>query len=131
MIQSDKTNTAPIFNRKALTWQFFTTTILVVYFYVFMEWIFFVTKPSFFDTISMGGRLSILFKTSLVIAAFFCLTLFIMMVLSQMFSRILHGDGIHYLPVVIPTAILSVLACLLIDNFTYTIFKVGVVTTTG
>jgi arylsulfatase A-like enzyme len=131
MPQFGKTNTAPIFNRKALTWQFFTTTILVVYFYVFMEWLFFVTKPSFFDSISMGGKLSVLFKTSLVMAAFFCLMLFVMMVLSQMLSRILHGDSIHYLPVLIPTAILSVLACLLIDNFTYTIFKVGVVTTTG
>src|SRR5258705_10986978 len=109
MIQSDKTNTAPIFNRKALTWQFFTTTILVVYFYVFMEWLFFVTKPFFFDTISMGVKLSILFKTSLLIATFIGLMILVMVVLSQVFSRVIHNESIHYLPVVIPAVILSVL----------------------
>ena len=131
MNQFDKTNPSFIVNHKALIWQFFTATILVVYFYVFMEWLFFITKPSFFDTISMGGKLSILFKTSLLIAIFFCLLILVTVVLSQVFSRVIHNESIHFLPVVIPAVILSVLMYLLIDNFTYTLFKVGVVTTTG
>ena len=96
-----------------------------------MEWLFFVTKPSFFDTLNMGGKFSILIKTSLLLTVFGCLALFTIMVLSWTLSRVMPGEYIQYLPVVVPAGILSALVVLLLDNFTYTIFKVGIITTVG
>jgi arylsulfatase A-like enzyme len=131
MTQSEKSSTSPGSNPGTLVSQFLVSAFLAAYVYVFMEWLFFVTKPSFFDTISTGGKLSILFRTSLLLAVFGCLALSVLMVLSWGLSRVVSGKNIQYLPAVVPAGILSVLTLLALDNFTYTIFKVGVITTVG
>ena len=131
MTKSEKPNTSPGSNPGTLLSQFVVSAFLAVYFYVFMEWLFFVTKPSFFDTISTGGKLGILFKTSLLLSVFGCFALFPFMVLSWVLSRVVSGKTVQYLPVVVPAGILSALALLALDNFTYTIFKVGIITTVG
>lgn len=107
------------------------STILASYLYVFMEWLFYVTKPSFFDAIDLGGKLSILFKTSLLLSLFGCAVLFLLVLIGWMLSRFLSRWKVQFLAVAVPAWILVALALLTVDNFTYTLFKVGIVTTSG
>lgn len=107
------------------------STILASYLYVFMEWLFYVTKPSFFDAIDFGGKLSILFKTSLLLTLFGCAAFFFAALVGWMLSCFLPGWKVQFLAVIVPAWILAALALLTVDNFTYTIFKVGIITTVG
>jgi arylsulfatase A-like enzyme len=109
----------------------FALTILVAYFYIFMEWIFFVTKPSFMSMMSSPEKVEIFIFSGLffsllcmlVIAVYFILYLIALVVHLSVITR--------YLVAVVPTAIASTLVLLLIDNFTYTVFKFGISTSTG
>jgi arylsulfatase A-like enzyme len=106
--------------------RYITLTILSAYIYVFMEWIFFVTKPSFMDFMSVGEKLSILFGSGLFVAvsALILLSLFAAMdflVNKHVHTTIQFGN----LPA---SFILASLGLLLFDNFTYTVFRFGVIT---
>lgn len=107
------------------------STVLTAYLYVFMEWLFYVTKPSFFDAISLGGKLSILFKTSLLLTLFSFAALLLMLTISWVLARMFPRWDFHFLAVIVPAWILAALALLTVDNFTYTLFKVGIITTSG
>lgn len=107
------------------------STIFASYLYVFMEWLFYVTKPSFFDAIGLGGKLSILFKTSLLLSLFGCAALFFASLIGWMLLRFLPKLKVQFLAAAIPAWILAALALLTVDNFTYTLFKVGIITTSG
>jgi len=102
-----------------------------VYLYVFMEWIFFVTKPSFFSVASTGEK-----AMSLVITPLFPLlpgiaAIALVGVLSC-FVKPLAGRGFLFiLACLIPAGVISTTVFLLIDNFTYTLFRFGVVSLEG
>lgn len=97
------------------------------YFYVLMEWIFFVTKPSFFSIASAGDKVF-----SLAITPIFPLlpgiaAIALIGVLSC-FVKPRAGRGLFFtFACLIPAGVLSATVFLLIDNFTYTLFKFGVV----
>jgi hypothetical protein len=98
-----------------------------VYFYVFMEWIFFVTKPSFFSVASAGDKM-----LSLAITPLFPLlpgiTAIALVGVLSCFVKPRAGKGLFFtLACLIPAGVLSATVFLLIDNFTYTLFGIGVV----
>ena len=111
--------------------RFFVVTVLASYIYVFMEWVFFVTKPSFFDTLDLWRKLSTLFLTGLIVSILSLGILLILFFLTQFISLVIPYKKITYLGAIVPSIILNALLLLLVDNFTYTIFKFGVVTTVG
>jgi glucan phosphoethanolaminetransferase (alkaline phosphatase superfamily) len=119
-------------DRKRLSWwNLFLITVLVVYFYVFMEWLFFVTKPSFMDVMELGAKFEVLLITGLLLSIICVSFLIILLGLSYVpwFSRIwklcLYVGGL------LPAILLAAISLLLVDNFTYTVFKFGVAATRG
>jgi hypothetical protein len=106
-------------------------TLLAVFFYTFMEWLFFVTKPSFMDVMGLGTKISILFSTSFLVNFLGLLPLLLLFALNWLFSPARAQRGILSLAAGISAVFLSVTSLLLIDNFTYTIFKYGIISTTG
>lgn len=109
----------------------FILTALSIYAYVFMEWLFFVTKPSFMSTMAFGTKLSILLLTPLLpfIAAIACLaTLATLALINQ---APFQNDFLLMVARLIPATILASLLLLLIDNFTYTVLNFGIISSEG
>lgn len=106
-------------------------TFLSASLYVFFEWLFVITKPSFLNTISILRKIGILIFTCSVLTglAFAILSLFYILSLligEKPAARILLGIGR-----LIPALILASMALLLVDNFTYTMFRFGIVSSSG
>jgi hypothetical protein len=94
-----------------------------------MEWIFFITKPSFMSGMSIWLQIRILFLSALGMSV---LPLMIVILLWAVDRVVRNPSVTQYLTVMgllIPSLIFSTLALLLVDNFTYTVFRFGVVST--
>jgi len=105
-------------------------TALAAFFYVFMEWVFFITRPSFMDMLTLGGKVRVLLVSGLAAALVAVPAVLILALAERLLSPRLPGVRRYALH--LPAA--AVLACLglvLLDNFTYTLFRFGVVTAQG
>jgi hypothetical protein len=106
-------------------------SLFAVYLYIFMEWLFFVTKQSFMSSLGILDRLRVLWITP---APFFVLaaaTLSVILVPAALSrNRIVCAVclGIGRL---IPAVTVALTAFLLIDNFTHTVLHFGIKTTLG
>jgi len=108
----------------------FTCLVLSIYLYVFLEWLFFITKPSFASGTG-GWHLFLLLLISplpfivMALIGQFCLELLAFIVsLFRQKKRQLPAFSI-----VLPALVTTALFFILFDNFTYTLFRKGVVTT--
>lgn len=106
-------------------------TTLAVFFFIAMEWLFFVTKPSFMDYIPFTSKLGILLLPGLLLAVFCLPLLAVLFAISQLprlnrLSRWWLAAG-----ALLPAAFMAFTALMLIDNFTYTVFKFGIVHSQG
>ena len=94
-----------------------------------MEWIFFVTKPSFMSGMSIWHQVQIFLLSALGLSV---VPLVIVLFLG-LADRVIHHVRVSKLLVAIgilvPTLILAALFLLLVDNFTYTVFRFGIVST--
>jgi hypothetical protein len=112
--------------RIALYKHVITSVIGFSFLYVFLEWIFFITKPSFMDLVSGWDKLAIFLLSGLLFALLFCIIttcIFILDVFFRYVSVPLHKSLLH-----LSVALLLVIqAMILLDNFTYTVFKLGIV----
>jgi Sulfatase len=103
-------------------------TLLVSFLYVFMEWIFFATKPSFMDLLGWGNKIKILLISGVVLALLALLLWEVFVVIGLILSPFL--PSFHKYTFQFPAAfLLACLALILFDNFTYTIFNFGIVDT--
>ncbi len=106
-------------------------TVLAVYFYIMMEWLFFVTKPSFMSTLGFIEALKILWIAPIPLIAMGIAWVFIFWIPSGLI-RIRPVRAVCYaVGSAFPALILSLAAFLMIDNFTYTIFRFGVRSASG
>jgi arylsulfatase A-like enzyme len=99
--------------------------------YIFMEWLFIVTMPSFMDDMSLVSKLEIMFAASGVLA---CIGLAPVVPLALIDLGVLKSEKpgmLLFAALLVPTLIISALILLLVDNFTYTVFKFGIVDTDG
>lgn len=114
-----------------LWWQLLLLTFFANYFYVFMEWLFFVTKPSFMDVMPPLKKLDLLFSSGSIIFLIWLPVLLLLWALSNLpwLSRkwylFLYAAGL------IPALVFSITTMLLIDNFTYTVLGFGIVSSQG
>ncbi len=106
-------------------------TTFVSYFYIFMEWLFFVTKPSFMSGMSIGEKLTVLLVSGGGVALTFVFPVLVLMGIYSLLRRYRHSRFIFYLAILLPALLLSILMLIMVDNFTYTIFKFGIVTSVG
>jgi arylsulfatase A-like enzyme len=99
--------------------------------YVFMEWLFIVTKPSFMDSLAFIQKLWILlFAIALINSGILLLLSVIVIVCKLPWFRNYRQTCIK-LSVIVPAGILASLAMLMVDNFTYTLIRFGIVSTQG
>ena len=101
-------------------------SILVVYFYVFNEWLFFVTKPSFMSALSLFDRFLILATTPVPLLALLLPLVLICALPSVLLSSPAWVRRYAKVVCVVPTCLLSISCLLLVDNFTYTVMGVGI-----
>ena len=111
------------FNLRALL----VGTIFSAGFYGFMEWLFFVTKPSSLSILSNFEKARILFVTTGV-AMLAALALLATLSIPALLFR---KPFTAWLVALAPAFFFTITALLLFDNFTYTVFKFGIVTTGG
>lgn len=104
---------------------------LVIYLYVFMEWLFFVTKPSFMTGLGLFWRLRVLLVAPVPlvaagVAASLALWLPAFATRSRVVRRISSAASVS-----IAAATLAALLFLLVNNFTLTVLHFGVRTAAG
>jgi len=113
--------------------KYFQCTFFVVactYLYVFMEWLFFVTKPSFLSSHSWPERVVVFFTgiwpflvAALLLHAIMCGVAWLLGRSARL--NAISGACLH----AVPALVISGLVIMLIDNFTYTVFHWGIVKT--
>ena len=92
------------------------SSVLALGLYVFLEWLFLVTRPSFFSALSWFERLRILLAAlGVILVPLLGLVLLLLVVF-----RWLPRAARRATTALIPAVTLSCTALLLIDNFTYT-----------
>jgi hypothetical protein len=96
-----------------------------------MEWLFFATKPSFMDAMPFGRKLEVFVLTGFVLAlpVLACLTLLRM--LGWIPGATKRRGVFLFIGGCFPAILAGALSLLLIDNFTYTVFGFGIVSTRG
>jgi hypothetical protein len=104
--------------------------IFISFVYVFFEWIFFITKLSFMSVLSTQSKLGVLFITGFFVLLLLLISLFLISSLDFLFSVLSFGYSrfIYFIP---SGFILASLILILFDNFTYTVFKFGIVSSSG
>jgi arylsulfatase A-like enzyme len=104
--------------------------ILLTYFFVFMEWIFFITKSSFLDSYSFWGKIRIFLIAAALATSIALLFLSFLLLLGKLISNIKPGVELFF--AAFPFAFLSTcMVCLLLDNFFTTIFSIGIAGTSA
>lgn len=109
----------------------FNATILSAYLYVFMEWVFFATKPSSVSNLPWFETLKMLILTGGAMALFPLAGAFLFLLFSRIIKRTIWHERTVQAGYIIPAFVISVTALIMIDNFTYTVFKAGVISSKG
>ncbi len=109
----------------------FVYSALAGYLYAFMEWLFFVTMPSFMSGMTFIEKIEIPFVTGSGLALFLLAPVLIVFILSLPFRRLRFSKLFFLAAALFPAFLLTVLLLILVDNFTYTVFKFGIVSTAG
>ena len=100
--------------------------------WVFFEWLFFVTKPSFMSLYSPWEKLGVLSSTALVMSIALLLATLPFAALGWLAGRLKAGRMIRSVVLFLPAILLLAMAMLvLVDNFTLTLFGWGVRNATG
>lgn len=104
-------------------------TIFLIYAHSFLEWIFFVTKPSFMSGMTLWSQLKIY-----LLSAFGLSVLPVLIILMLAFIgrnlQVRNAENVLFLfGILLPSLLFSSIVLILIDNFTYTVFDFGIVST--
>ena len=105
--------------------------VLASYFYTFSEWLFQATQPSFMSPLSWSQRLGVLTLSGLALAGAGVLLLLPLALLSLALGPDRLRRPLLWAGALVPAVFLASAGLLLVDNFTYTLFQVGIVTAAG
>ena len=98
-------------------------SIAACYTFHFLEWLFFITKPSMFSALSAWDSFRVLL-VSPILLLFGCLVPIVLIELLGLIRWKASSSALlDSLALLIPASITAAAAFLLIDNFTYTVFK--------
>jgi arylsulfatase A-like enzyme len=119
-------------SKPSLSWlQLFIQSILSIYAYLFMEWLFFATKPSFMDTMSFGDKLEIFLLAGFVLVELTIPLLVIFRILGLIPGPTQKWQVFQFIGAALPAFFYATTCLLMVDNFTNTLFKFGTVTSKG
>lgn len=115
-----------------LSWKIlFYITFLAAYLYVFNEWLFAITKPYFMNDLGFLRQINIYLSVSGLLTALCFLALLPLVLLSFLPPVNKYTDVLIQLGGLLPAMIFAALILIMLDNFTYTVFKWGIVSTDG
>lgn len=126
-----KTEQKPSFSLHRNWMSLVRVTILAVFIYVVMEWVFTVTKPSYLDATGFFNKIEVLFLTFSILCVVCIYPLLLLTGTSYLFRSNKIESLLYHLGIFLPAAILASLCLLMFDNFTYTVLKFGIVSTSG
>ena len=106
-------------------------TILFCYLFVFMEWLFFLSKPSFINNLTAFEHIFVLLNSPLPVIIFSIAFLlpFVVLLFLAPDSKLSSILGICSL--FVPATVLAFLSFLMVENFTYTLWKFNVASFPG
>ena len=104
-------------------------TVSITILYVFLEWIFHVTKPSFMWTMTIWQDISVFLLTALVLVAPEVILILLVWGISKLFKSDFAEKAFQWFGAIFAALIAASMTLILIDNFTYTLFGWGIVTT--
>ncbi len=104
--------------------------LLIGFCYVFLEWLFFATKPSFLSLLPFGEQPQILFVATLPLLVY-GLALHLPLLLADLVLRRRVPRWRLPLPAIVPAAFATALVLVQLDNFTYVVFGFGIVHASG
>lgn len=114
---------ADVYNRRMLSWKSTAVvTVLAAYLFYLMEWLFFVTKPSFMSTIGLHHKVVILVAAPLPQTALGLIAIAVLALVAALVNLPRLHTTTRALARVVPAIALGSLLLLLLDNFTNTIF---------
>ncbi|HAE85770.1 MAG TPA: hypothetical protein DCG78_04590 [Anaerolineaceae bacterium] len=93
--------------------------------FVLSEWIFTVTKPSILSITNWGQKLLVLFHGFIFFSAVGILSLLILYLISLLFKQRAKSLFVN-IGSIVPAAFLASTILLMVDNFTYTVFRFGI-----
>jgi len=101
-------------------------SVLIAFLYVFMEWVFIVTMPSFMEVFNLSEKVNIFLISGLVVTLLTILVLLAVFLLDFELTPVF--PSFHIYAYNFPASFMATCLCLILfDNFTYTIFNFGVV----
>jgi len=116
----------------ALSWSsLFLLTFLIAYLYIFNEWLFAVTKPSYMSNLSFIRQLQVYLTTSALLTSLCFFALLPLLALGMYPALNRYSNFLIQLGGLLPSVISAALILIMIDNFTYTLFRFGIVLTEG
>ena len=107
----------------------FSLTVLSAYFHAAMEWLFFVTKPSTLSTLSLFEKVKVLFVSGGIFAILLIAGLLLLSVPALLVRSPIWKDRLGLLRFAPSALMLAITTLILLDNFTYTLFKFGITST--
>ena len=118
--------------KSSLSWIYlYLITFLAAYLYIFNEWLFAVTKPSFISGLATAQQIQIFLAISALLASLCFLAMLPLVILSFLPFLRRYTDSLIRLGGLLPAVIVAALILIMVDNFTYTVFKWGIVLTEG
>ncbi|MBW2665485.1 MAG: sulfatase [Deltaproteobacteria bacterium] len=105
--------------------------VLAAYFHVLMEWLFFATKPSFLSLLGFEQQVAALFGTAAMIAIPAAIPPLAIAACARWGPAWVSGRSLAVVGLSSAAGVLAASFFLLIDNFSYTVFHFGVLTTAG
>ncbi len=105
--------------------------LLILYFHLLMEWLFFATKPSFLSLLSLLEQVRILFGASLPFILYGLAVLTPLLVIEPATRRKAPKFRSLSLLAIGPGIFATAMAIMQIDNFTYIVFDFGIARATG
>jgi len=119
--------TAPKFKLGSLL----LATTLVILLYVFMDWLFIISQPSFMNAVRFSDKMLILLNTAALLALI-CLLAFIpYIVLDWILKGKTAKRVLRYIFTLIPAFVFTTMLLVFVDNYTYNLLDFGVVTSHG
>ncbi len=118
--------------KSKIAWRgLFLLTFTYGFLYVFMEWLFQITKPSFMSGLNFAGKIEILISVGSLTTSIGLGFVSLFFILRKIAFLKKFEHGIFLLACFTPSIIFSTLILILLDNFLYTITRSGIVSSEG